>query len=131
MRFASAKSIVIHIYKPKKYTTEDVFTFAESFIGGGTDFKAPLTQAVELIEYEDFENADIMFITDGECSISNELAAIFHDKSKQFKFKATGILIDTDEADAGSSLEPFCEKVYRLSEMTGNNIAVTIITNKT
>ena len=95
-----------------------------------TDFETPLTKAVELIESEGFENADVMFITDGECHISDEFASNFRDKSKQLKFKVTGILIDTNEADAGSSLEPFCEKVYRLSEMTGDDIATAIITSK-
>jgi uncharacterized protein with von Willebrand factor type A (vWA) domain len=106
-----------------------VFNFAESFLRGRTDFETPLTQAVTLIEYEGFENADIMFITDGECGISNEFACDFRDKSKQLKFSVTGIVIDTDEADMGFSLAPFCEKVYRLSEMTKDNIASDIITS--
>lgn len=131
VRFASAGEIVTHIYAKGKYTTDDVLNFAESFIGGGTDFETPLTQAVELIECEGFENADIVFITDGECSISDEFASDFRDKRNQLKFNVTGIIIDTDEADIGFSLTPFCEKVYRLSEMTGNEIASEIITRFT
>ena len=66
MRFASAaESIVTHIFRPEQYTIEDVFAFAESFLKGGTDFETPLTKSVELLEGEDFKNADIVFITDG------------------------------------------------------------------
>ena len=96
---------------------------------GYTDFEAPLTQAVTLIENEGFENADIMFITDGYCSISDEFIESFREKSKQLKFKVTGIVIDSDLPGMDFSLTLFCEKVYRLSEMTGDNIATDIITN--
>jgi uncharacterized protein with von Willebrand factor type A (vWA) domain len=120
VRFASAGDTVTHIYKEGKYTTDDVFTFADSFLCGGTDFETPLTQAVTLIENEGFENADVMFITDGECAVSADFAADFREKSKQLKFKVTGIVIDADNPEADFSLTPFCEKVYRLSKMTGD-----------
>lgn len=128
-RFAWKDSIETHIYRNGKYTCDDILNFAESFLGGGTDFETPLSQAVRLIEDEGLENADIMFITDGNCAISDEFASDFLDKSQQLKFKVTGILIDNDEANIGDSLIPFCEKVYRLSEMTGDEITADIIKN--
>ena len=131
VRFASsAASIVTHIYKPEQYTAEDVFSFAESFLNGGTDFEAPLKKAVKLIEREGFENADIMFITDGQCRISDEFATDFREKSNQLKFDVTGIVIDADSPGMKFSLEAFCENVYRLSEMTSDDIAAAIITSK-
>jgi len=125
VRFASDEQPVAHIFTKGKYTSNDVFDFAESFLGGGTDFEAPLKKAVTLIENQGFENADVMFITDGECSISNEFAENFRDKRSQLKFKVAGIVIGSDEF----SLEPFCEKVYHLNQMTGDNIASDIITS--
>jgi len=126
VRFTSTDKPVTHIFKKGKYTSDDVFNFAESFLGGGTDFETPLTQAVTLIENEDFENADIVFITDGACRISNEFAESFRDKSKQLKIKVTGIIIG---AGTNFSLEPFCEKVYHLNQMNGDSIASDIITS--
>jgi len=126
VRFASDEQPTAHIFTKGKYTTNDVFDFAESFLGGGTNFEAPLKKAVTLIENQGFENADVMFITDGECSISNEFAENFCDKRSQLNFKVTGIVIGTDEF----SLEPFCEKVYRLDQTkTSDNIATDIITS--
>ena len=132
VRFAaSKKDIVVHLFKAKQYTTDDVLKFAESFLCGGTDFEAPLTKAVELIEHEDFQNADVVFITDGYCAaISDEFASDFCDKSHQLKFTVTGILIDTDAPGWDFSLESFCKKIYRLSELTEDNIAADIIKNK-
>ena len=118
-----------HIFTKNNYTSDDVFNFAESFLNGGTNFETPLTQAVSLIENEGFENADVMFITDGECSINDEFADSFREKSKQLKFKVTGIIIDADAPGMTFSLEPFCEKIYRLSEMSDDSIASNIITS--
>ena len=130
VRFSSKRDVAVHIYKVNQYTTDDVFTFAESFLGGGTDFESPLKRAVTLIEKEGFENADIVFLTDGVCVISDKFASDFRAKSKQLKFTVTGIVIDTSAPGMTFSLEPFCEIVYRLSEMTSDNIAADIIKSK-
>ena len=130
VRFASAGTIKTHIFREGKHTIDDVLNFAESFLHGGTNFEAPLKKAVKLIEREGFENADVMFITDGECNISDEFVTEFRDKSNQLKFDVTGIVIDVDCPGMTFSLEAFCEKVYRLSEMTGDDIAAAIITSK-
>ena len=125
VRFASPDKFVTHLFTKGKYTTDDVFNFAESFLCGGTDFETPLKQALTLIETEGFENADVMFITDGECRISDEFADNFREKSRQLKFKVTGIVMGTDDF----SLTPFCEKIYRLEQMSGDDIASDIITS--
>ena len=39
-------------------------------------------------------------------------------------------IIDTEEENMTFSLTPFCGKVYRLSEMTGDNIAASIISDR-
>jgi len=129
VRFASDDKPVTHVFSKGKYTSEDVFDFAESFLNGGTNFEAPLRQATTLIEDEGFENADIMFITDGFCHISDEFASNFHDKCEQLKFSVTGVIIDTDGTGTDSSLKPFCKKVFRLDGTNGDNVASDIITS--
>ena len=47
--------------------------------------------------------------------------------TKQLKFSVTGIDMDADEPGMTFSLTPFCEKVYRLSEMACNEVAENII----
>ena len=130
VRFSSAQSVETHLYKAGEYTTDDVLEFAESFLDGGTNFTTPLKKAVKLIEHEEFQNADIVFITDGVCSINDKFADDFRDKGTQLKFKVVGIVIDRNAPDMTFSLEPFCEKVYRLSELTGDDIAADIIKRK-
>jgi uncharacterized protein with von Willebrand factor type A (vWA) domain len=127
VRFASRNSIITHIYKKDKYTTEDIFAFVESFLDGGTDFESPLTGAIRLIESESFEKADIMFVTDGFCEISDKFAEDFRKTMQELKFTVTGVLMDSSGATEDFSLKPFCEKIYRLSEMTGDEVASSII----
>ena len=38
---------------------------ATHFSNGGTNFKAPMREAVRLMEQKGFQKADIVFITDG------------------------------------------------------------------
>jgi len=128
VRFSLPEEFVTHIFTKENYTTDNIFDFAESFLCGGTDFETPLSEAAALIENKGFENADLMFITDGACRISNDFADGFHDKRSQLNFKITSIVIGTD---AGSSLEPFCEKVYCLDMAAGDSVACDIITSFT
>ena len=128
LRFSSNDPPVTHIFSKGKYTADDVFNFAESFLGGGVEFGPSITQPMTQLENEGFEIDDVMFITDGACYISDEFADSFRDKRKQLNFKVTGIIIDTEYENADLILAPFCDKVYRLGQMTADDIASDIIT---
>ena len=153
VRFASDDQPVTHIFAKGEYTVDDVFEFAESFLWGGTDFEAPLTRAVSLIEDEGFESADVMFITDGEHHISDKFVDNLRNKKSQLKFKVTGVLVDLPmseeiedmtksfnklmrfrhrpaaETVTDLSLRTFCESIHRVSEMTGDQVAAELITS--
>ena len=50
----------------------EVFNFLNQNFNGGTDFDTPLKRAVEIIEEVKYYNkADILFISDGICELSN------------------------------------------------------------
>ena len=51
---------------------------------GGTDFETPLARSIEIItKQKTFENADILMITDGHCSISDSYSKqLTKDKQK-------------------------------------------------
>ena len=67
IHFSGAGGLHTDVFRPGEYTAADKMTAAERFLGGGTDFKPPMREAVSLMENEGFENADIVFITDGLC----------------------------------------------------------------
>lgn len=100
-----------------QYTADDLLSAAEHFFDGGTDFEPPIREALRLINEEAFESADILFITDGQCSISDELAERLQDAIQDARCSVVGLLLDADSPGMEFSLERFCEKIIRISEI--------------
>lgn len=128
VHFASANEVKTDLFEPGRYTSDDVIRAAEQFFDGGTDFEAPLTEAVRLME-KGYENADITIITDGECRISDDFAEKFKNTMAKYKASVTGILLDKD-GPCGKTLEPFCDKIYHSKEITEDEIAQQILKQK-
>ena len=99
---------------------------AEMFLGGGTNFKQALDEAIQLMD-TGFENADIVFLTDGLCELPEDYLAKLHKEQAARKFTVTGILLDTGKPGMDFSLTPFCQKIYRTSELTGDEIVHNMI----
>ena len=100
---------------------------AETFLDGGTDYETPLREALHLIEEEEFENADVVFITDGYCELPEEAAANLAHKQSELSFRITGILLDTSIGAGDLSLKPFCRAIYRTSEVFRDDIVQEMI----
>lgn len=102
---------------------------AERFLGGGTDFKPSLREAISLMENAGFERADVVFITDGECILPDEFINELREKQTELGFSVTGILLDAG-CGMDFSLKEFCEKVYRTSELMGDEIVRDIVVSR-
>jgi len=127
VRFASRNQAEAHLFREGKHTIDDVIKFAESFFCGGTDFETPLNKAVSVIEDEGFEKADVMFITDGACEVSEEFTKVFMQKRDELNFSIAAVIIDLEGMLQSFCLAPLCKKVYRLGIANGNDIAADII----
>lgn len=128
VHFSSADRIKTDLFEPGEYRTEDVIKAAEQFFGGGTNFEAPLKEALWLME-NGYENADITIITDGECALPEAFTKEFLREKAAYQATVTGILLDKGGA-CGRSLEPFCDKVYHSRDLTEDEIAVQILNSK-
>ena len=102
---------------------------AETFLGGGTNFKRPLGEAIQLMD-TGFENADIVFLTDGLCELPEDYLAKLHKEQAARKFTVTGILLDAGNPGMAFSLMPFCQKIYRTSTLTGDEIVHNMISHR-
>ena len=127
IRFSNAGQVEAHVFRAGQYTTEDVFAMCESFFGGGTEYEAPLMKAIELIETDGFENADVVMLTDGECAVSDTFTAYFVSKKKELWFTVTGIVIDEGMPGMTFGLTAFCDAVYRTSELTKDDVMRRLI----
>lgn len=66
----------------------EVFNFLNQNFNGGTDFDTPLKRAVEIIEEVKYYNkADILFISDGICELSNSGKEFLKNKKEVHSFK--------------------------------------------
>ncbi|MCP8708707.1 VWA domain-containing protein [Streptomyces sp. AC04842] len=102
----------------------DVLDFAETFLGGGTDFQRPLGTAAKILE-EEFDSAsrargDIVLITDDACEVSENWTRLWNEIKRRLDFRLFGIAIATpDTATAsGSVLESLCDNLRTVDDLT-------------
>lgn len=99
-----------------------VLDFAETFLGGGTSYQAPLSVAGELLG-EEFNDAarrrgDIVMITDDECGVSEEWMRGWNDAKRVLGFRVFGVAVGVPGvAGAGSVLEALCDNLRCVEDL--------------
>lgn len=106
------------ILKKGEVSPNKVITICEEFLDGGTNFEAPLRKALDLIKDSTFKNADIIFVTDGDCSVSDKFKQEFKRIKEDKEFACKGILVDMGSwRSSDSTLREFCDDVVRISNV--------------
>ena len=126
IHFAGSSSCKVDVFLPGQFSVQDKMNAAETFLNGGTDFKRPLGEAIQLMKLG-FENADIVFLTDGLCELPEDYLTKLRKEQTARKFTVTGILLDAGSPSMDFSLTPFCQKIYRTSELAGDEIMQSMI----
>ena len=119
---ASAKSQLYTNSFLKKDSTDinEVINMAEYFAGGGTLFEPPLDLAKDKInEDNEFLKADIVFITDGNSTVTNHWLEEFTAWKKAKNVVVHSILIDV-VSHTGTSLKLFSDKITNLKAIRKN-----------
>lgn len=127
IHFAGTGHFQTDLFLPGQYSREDVLRAAETFLGGNTDYATPLQEALRLMEQENFENADMIFVTDGACTLTDDFLAKLKEHQFQRGFHITGILLDQNAAGFSFSLEPFCTEILCTSQLTQESVAQRIL----
>ena len=127
VHFSSRDSFKTDLFRPGAYTAADKMAAAELFLGGGTDFEAPMREALRLMEQEGFESADVVFITDGECALPTAFQKELAKEQASRRFTVTGILLDQGNPGMEFSLRAFCQDLYRTSELVGDEIVRRLV----
>ena len=130
IHFAGSSECKLDIFLPGQYSMQDKMNAAETFLDGGTNFKRPLNEAIQLMD-AGFENADIVFLTDGLCELPEDYLETLRSEQAARKFTVTGILLDEDDSGMEFSLTPFCQKIYRTSELAGDEIVRGLVSQRT
>jgi uncharacterized protein with von Willebrand factor type A (vWA) domain len=128
--FGSASEISIHDFPtPQDFTFEKLLDFAEFSFMGGTDFQAPLTVALEHLQKQHDAtgkvNADIVFATDGWCSVSEEFLKHFKAEQERLRFQVFGVVIGS--SPDSEPLNTICDgKVIGLQDLASGEPLVSI-----
>ena len=119
------------LFIPRQYDQEDVLRAAELFLNGGTDYTTPLQEALRLMEEDGFENADMVFITDGACELPQNFRERLSQEQAKRGFHITGVLLDQDGGAFEFSLAAFCDEIIRTSELTREQVAEHLVSSRT
>ncbi|MGW7255262.1 VWA domain-containing protein [Streptomyces sp. NPDC054834] len=108
-----------------------VLDFAETFLGGGTSYQAPLSVAGELLEEEFADSArargDIVMITDDDCGVTEEWMRGWNDAKRRLGFRAFGVVIGAPRAaEADSVLDALCDNLRSIEDLTDVHAAADL-----
>ena len=96
IHFSRTESFQTDLFRPGAYTMADKMRAARTFLGGGTTFQTPMNEALRLMKVEGFENADIVFVTDGECRLPDEYLEQLHSEQTARRFTVISPCRDGD-----------------------------------
>lgn len=106
------------VIKKDEIAPQKIISCAENFHNGGTNFEAPLNKALELIKDSTFKNADIVFITDGDCYVSDSFSRKFNQIKEDKDFRTLGVLVNMGRGHVSdSSLKEFCDSITLVSDI--------------
>ena len=127
VHFSDPGDFKTDLFRPGGYTVEDKMAAAELFLNGGTDFETPIREALRLMKEDGFENADIVFISDGECKMPEDFLEELRKEQTERRFTVTGVLLDSDNPGMEFSLKAFCQNIYRTSKLAGEDIVRELV----
>lgn len=113
----------------ENYTEDTMLQIANSFMGGGTNFDEPLSKAIELLDKDQYQKADLVFITDGESDVMPETVKKLEELKKKKGTKCVGILLDKGGSKyvTDQTLKLFADKIYKTSELSEDTIAQEVL----
>lgn len=110
---------------------ERVLEFAETFLGGGTDYQRPLGAAADLLQQE-FDDAsrsrgDIVLITDDDCDVTETWMRQWKETKRRLGFRVFGAAVGVPPAAAGGSvLDALCDNLRSIEDLTDVHAAADL-----
>jgi uncharacterized protein with von Willebrand factor type A (vWA) domain len=126
--FASTNQHLEIELSSRKKMSEKFLNFLLYTFGGGTDFNTALASGLKSLKENDFQGADLVFITDGKSAISDKLLlARWEETKRKYKAKVYSLIIGASGAGGLSNISDYTYLVdIELdSEGTGRVVRLT------
>lgn len=107
-----SESVKTKIYIKGKISPLELVDFAQIFLDGGTRFDLPLEKTLEMIQKSSLKKADVIFVTDGEASLSKQFVNNFNKKKKEKQFNVLSLVLGQEDT---TTIKNFSEKIIRAS----------------
>jgi uncharacterized protein with von Willebrand factor type A (vWA) domain len=95
-----------------------VIASANFFFNGGTVFEPWMEKTLELAAGSQFEQADVICVSDGISDVSPEARAEWMTRRTEHGMRAYGVLIGANQGEA--LLDEICDSVFRLDDLRGD-----------
>lgn len=92
IHFDNTVQQVVH-FRPGERNPVKLASICTGSSGGGTDFEAPLLEALRIIGSSEYRKADIVFITDGECLVGEVFLDHFRRRKEELGIRVFGVLV--------------------------------------
>jgi uncharacterized protein with von Willebrand factor type A (vWA) domain len=128
IHFGSASDMKEWHFPKGEVELSDVLDYAEWFFNSGTDFETPISRAVEVLEdqfsSDNSQKGDLIMISDGECSVSDEWMTRFFNSKEALSFRMYSVLINESSAmNYWQVLETLSDKTWTVQDIaTGGEI---------
>jgi len=106
----------------RKTSPVDLLDHLASFSGGGTDFDIPLKWALDRIEEDDrLEEADVIFISDGECACRGE--RIVKERIAKAGAHVWGVALGPDavRSTGPGTMSSFCDQLWPITDLANKD----------
>jgi hypothetical protein len=102
---------------------EQLIEIGEHFLcSSGTDFEKPLQEAVRFLEKDKYPGGDIVFLTDGACSVSPEFLYKYKEFKKARHFRTIAIMVNYGQVSI-TPVQAFCDELLMSKDLKGVDIA--------
>ena len=103
---------------PGELDPDHIMDIAELNPRGGTNFMAPLDEAVKCLLSDNYKKGDIVFVTDGECGVDDQWLKQFLAIKKEKEFYVNSILINAGGGHVSTAtLDLFSDNVVTISNL--------------
>lgn len=96
---------------------DGLIRFAGHSFGGGTDYETPLEEAMRWIDGDRYPDADVVFVTDDYCEVSEPFVRRYRDRKRAKNFRTFGIVVGADTR-AVQTLRKFSDRVESSLNLT-------------